>query len=168
MIQELNTLEKFIFDANGGGLVNIEEDEECRDYAGYNFQIGSHHVKFRKAKLTPKKIGQFVTLWKRNLTGQTVPFDMEDEFNYYIIMASDAHRKGLFVFPKEILVSMGILSSFNSAGKRGFRIYPEWDIPVSSQSLSTKKWQNKYFIDLNKVQETREQLQLLLQQTSIP
>ena len=163
MIQELNTLEKLIFDANGGGLVNIKEDEECRDYAGYNFQIGSHHVKFRKAKVTPKKIGQFVTLWKRNLTGQTVPFDMEDEFNYYIIMASDAHRTGFFVFPKQILVSMGILSSLNSAGKRGFRIYPEWDNPVSSQALRTKKWQNEYFINLNKEQEAKEKLSVLLQ-----
>ena len=148
MIQEWSTLEKFIFDTNGGKLLNIEEDKECREYLGYNFQLGNQQVKFRKAKVTPKKIGQFVTLWKRNLVGQTVPFDIEDGFDSYIIMASDAHRTGFFVFPKAILVRMGILSSKDSAGKRGFRLYPRWDTPVNSQAMRTQKWQDEYFIDI--------------------
>ncbi|WP_367113644.1 MepB family protein [uncultured Sphingobacterium sp.] len=29
---------------------------------GYNFNVGTLKIKYRKAKITPKKIGQFVTL----------------------------------------------------------------------------------------------------------
>jgi hypothetical protein len=163
MIKELSTLEKFIFDTNGSHLVNIHEDKECREYLGYNFQLKSQPIKFRKAKITPKKIGRFVTLWKRNLIGQTIPFDIEDDFDFYIIMTSDAHLTGIFIFPKAVLATMGILSSSHGAGKRGFRLYPGWDIPVSSQALKTQKWQNEYFIDINKDQIVKEKLSLLLQ-----
>jgi hypothetical protein len=168
MIQEWNNLEKLIFDANGGNLVNIEEDKECRDYLGYNFQLGNQQLKFRKAKVTPKKIGQFVTLWKRNLIGETVPFDIADGSDCYIIVTSIAYRTGIFVFPKAILAKMGILSSDDSTGKRGFRIYPEWDTPTSSQGLKTKKWQEEYFIDMDKEQEAKERLQVIFHQAVLP
>jgi hypothetical protein len=164
MLEEWSTLKKLIFDENGGNLVNIEEDKECREYLGYNFQLGNQQIKFRKAKVTPKKIGQFVTLWKRNLIGETVPFNIEDGFDFYIIMVSNAYRIGVFVFPRAILAIMGILSSYDSDGKRGFRIYPEWDIPTSNQALKTKKWQEKYFIDIDKEQEAKERLQVIFHQ----
>ena len=159
LINELSTLEKLIFDAKGFELDNIHEDKECREYLGYNFQLKSQPIKFRKAKKTPKKVGQFVTLWKRNLTGQTIPFDIEDDFDFYIIMTSDAYLMGIFVFPKAVLATMGLLSSCHGAGKRGFRLYPGWDIPVSSQALKTQKWQNEYFIDITKEREAKEKLQ---------
>jgi hypothetical protein len=159
MVQELSEIEKLIFGTNGLKVFNVTKDKECCDYLGYNFQIGNQQIKFRKAKLTPKKIGQFVTLWKRNLIGQTVPFDMDDDFDFYIIMASNAHQAGFFLFPKEILARMGIVSAYEREGKRGFRIYPEWDVPVSSQGLRTKRWQAEYFIELNNEKKTIEKLQ---------
>ena len=34
-------------------------------------------------------------------------------------------------------------------GKRGFRVYPIWDITISKQAISTQKWQLEYFYELN-------------------
>jgi len=51
------------------------------------------------------------------------------------------------------LVEKHILSSKNREGKRGFRVYPIWDLPISKQAMRTKLWQNDYFIDLTKGNE---------------
>jgi len=159
MVEEIVEIESLIFRTYGSRIVNVIKDKECIDYLGYNFQLGNQQVKFRKAKLTPKKIGQFVTLWKRNDDGQTVPFSVDNDFDFYIIMTTNAHQSGFFVFPKEILAGMGILSAYNREGKRGFRVYPEWDVPVSNQGLRTKKWQGEYFIEINNEKKTIEKLQ---------
>jgi hypothetical protein len=162
MLEEIKKIESLIFKASKFGIVNMTKDKECRDYFGCNFQLGSQHIKFRKAKLTPKKIGQFVTLWKRNYHGQTVPYDLDDDFNFHIILAEFAHQSGFFVFPKEILARMGILTSCDRDGKRGFRVYPEWDVPITSQGTKTKEWQQQYFIEINDEKNTIEKLQRIL------
>ncbi len=162
MIQEISEIEKLIFEINGFTITNLAIDKECSEYFGYNFQLGNQHIKFRKAKLTPKKIGQFVTLWKRNLNGQTAPYGMDDDFDFHIIMAKNTHQSGFFVFPKEILARMGILTTHHREGKRGFRVYPKWDFPLSSQGVRTKKWQEEYFIDLNDEDKTMKKLQRIL------
>lgn len=159
MVEEIVKIESLILTAYGFGITNATKDQECDEYFGCNFLVGSKHMKFRKAKLTPKKLGQFVTLWKRDAKGKTVPYDMDDDFEFYIILTEYAHHSGFFVFPKEILASMGILTSCVRAGKRGFRVYPEWDVPTSSQGIKTKNWQTEYFIEMNKEKKTEDKLQ---------
>lgn len=159
MIEALTQIEALVFRSSGLSIENVRKDKECLDYCGYNFQIGSQSIKFRKAKLTPKKTGQFVTLWKRNLQGQTVPFDLDDNFDLFIIFTEHTHQSGIFIFPKEILAKMGVLTSSTGEGKRGFRLYPKWDVPVSRQGLATKKWQMEHFIDTSPGEQTLEQLQ---------
>lgn len=159
MAQEWSIIEKFLFEANGLRILDATKDKECSDYFGYNFQLGDYKVKFRKAKLTPKKIGQFVALWKRNLVGKTIPFDINDDFDFYIVMVSKVPHLGFFIFPKKILAEIGILSADKQGGKRGFTIYPEWDIPVSKQGLSTKQMQIDYFIGLTDAKKSIQKLQ---------
>jgi hypothetical protein len=125
MFEALNKIEELICKIYGSGIVNVTEDKECPDYFGCKFQLGSQHVKFRKSRVTPKKIGQFVTLWKRDRNGQPVPYDLGDDFDFYIILSEHTHQSGLFIFPKELLARMGILTSEVREGKRGFRIYPD-------------------------------------------
>lgn len=159
MVEEIVKIESLTLRAYGFGITKATKDQECNAYFGCNFLLGSKHIKFRKAKLTPKKSGQFVTLWKRDAKGKTVPYELDDDFEFYIILTEYAHHSGFFVFPKEILASMGILTSCVRAGKRGFRVYPEWDVPTSSQGIKTKKWQTEYFIEINKEKKTEDKLQ---------
>jgi hypothetical protein len=159
MFEEINKIESPIFKTFGSRIVNVTEDKECPNYYGCTFQLGSQQIKFRKAKSTPKKIGQFVTLWKRGPNGRTVPYDLDDDFDFYIILSEYGHQCGFFVFPKEILARMGILTSDVRKGKRGFRLYPEWNVPVNNQSLRTKKWQKEYFIEIDNEEKTIEKLQ---------
>jgi len=81
--------------------------------------------------------------------------------NYIICRDSKITPKksGQFVFPKSELINKGIITTKKKGGKRGFRIYPEWDIATSKQAKKTQKWQLKYFFKLeentnfNKVKE---------------
>lgn len=143
-------------------IANVEKDLECEEYCGYNFQLGTANIKFRKAKITPKKIGQFVTLWRRNSHGITEPFHIDDDFDFYMVYVEKEKQQGLFLFPKSALSEKQILTKGNKEGKRGFRIYPTWDIPKNKQAQKTKAWQKEFFIDLNDDSEL-EKLKLKLQ-----
>ncbi len=135
-------------------LSDIEADLECEAYSGLNFHLNDRMVKFRKAKVTPKKSGLFVTLWKRNARGQTEPFSIAEPVDFYIIAAEKDQNQGFFLFPKAILAEKGILTAKGKEGKRGFRVYPKWDFPENKQAEKTKNWQNSFFIDLSSNEET--------------
>lgn len=148
MNEALKPIANWLSNTKGLPVENIQEDAECAEYSGYNFEVGDLKIKFRNAKITPKKVGQFVTLWKRNPLGQTEPFNIKDDFCFYIIATQKDNKTGFFFFPKQALRELGILTSSHHEGKRGFRVYPIWDIPSNKQAERTKIWQNDYFIDL--------------------
>lgn len=149
MTIELIQIEQLLFKPCGLSIINLIEDKECTEYDGFNCTTTTASIKYRKAKVTPKKNGQFVALWKRNKIGITEPFTINDTFDFYLIVAKTNVELGCFIFPKKILAVQHILSTAEKKGKRGFRIYPAWDIPSSKQAENTKLWQNKYFINLN-------------------
>ena len=146
--KELTHLDSTLFDTFGMHISNAYKDEETGDYCGYNFQLGSFHIKYRKAKVTPKKIGQFVALWKRNPEGKTEPYHIDDNFDFYFVETEYQDNWGCFLFPKGILSEKRVLSVNGKEGKRGFRVYPIWDSPENKQAISTKSWQIVYFLDL--------------------
>lgn len=129
-------------------ISNLEKDAECEEYIGSNFNVNQLLIKFRKAKITPKKVGQFVTLWKRNTDNQTVPFNENDTFDYYIISTEENSKLGFYIFSKTILIEKNILSTNNKEGKRGFRVYPNWVTPTNKQSEKTQSWQQNYFVEI--------------------
>lgn len=147
MIEELQLLDDKILKNLNLHICNLHKEQECAKYLGFNFTIGAQNYKFRRAKITPKKFGQFVTLWKRNANGITEPFHYSDPFDFYIIATNHDDKKGLFVFPKKVFRDHEILTDLR-VGKRGFRIYPEWDKLDSKQAIKTQNWQIPYFIDI--------------------
>jgi hypothetical protein len=147
MIKELNQIENSILKSIGLKISEVNTDNECADYHGLNFQIHNLNIKFRKAKVTPKKTGQFVTLWKRNAIGKTEPFNSTDNFDFYIIATEQGNKFGFFLFSKQILVEKRILTGNDIKGKLGFRVYSSWHIPDNKQAEKTKEWQSRYFID---------------------
>ncbi|SMC60184.1 hypothetical protein SAMN06296427_104176 [Moheibacter sediminis] len=156
MTEELIRFENFFLRPSEILISNLNKDTECEEYEGYNFLLDNKNVKYRKAKKTPKKIGQFVTLWKRNTAGQTEPFDVEDDFDYYIVALENDKSFGFFLFPKEVLGKHNILTNSQKKGKRGLRLYAEWDLPESKQADKTKSWQGEYFIKLGENENKRK------------
>jgi hypothetical protein len=123
--------------------------------------MNNNGVIFRKAKITPTKTGQFVTIWKRSEEGLTQPFELTDLFEFLIVYVESENRNGVFVFPKKVLSDQEILLSDFSAGKRGIRVYPSWSITNNRQAEKTQKWQLKYFIETtigNNVKENSKDL----------
>jgi len=131
---ELALLEKFVFQACELQLSNIEADLESKAYFAHCFQIGTHLVRFRKAKIAPTKIGQFVTIWKRNEKGVTEPFHINDDINFYIIATRKEAEIGIFIFLKTVLQAYKILSGETQERKRGIRLYPTWDLTQSKKA----------------------------------
>ncbi|WP_333853787.1 MepB family protein [Epilithonimonas sp.] len=147
MIKELQHLHDLILKELNLNLSEITPDLECEEYSGFNFKINQTNFKFRKSKLTPKKIGQFVTFWKRDSDGKTVPFDINDDFDFYLISIEENENSGFFIFSKAVLEKQDLISSENKTGKRGFRVYADWHFPNNKQAVKTKDWQTKYFIN---------------------
>lgn len=130
-------------------ISNFEVEKESKNYNACKFDLNDLKIIFRKAKVTPTKIGQFVTLWKRNSDGITVPISISDAFDYVIIYVKTENNSGQFVFPKSILINKGIVSSDKKNGKRGFRVYPIWENAINKQANQTQKWQLNYFVKTN-------------------
>lgn len=119
-----------------------------KSYDACSFQLNGKRVIYRASKLTPKKTGQFVAIWKRNEQGITAPFDASDDFDFMVIAALSAERVGQFVFPKAVLIKQGVISLNHAGGKRGMRVYPFWDIVTSKQARKTQLWQGEWFLEV--------------------
>ena len=110
--------------------------------------MGKNTFIFRKAKITPKKTGQFVSLWCRDETsGSTRPFHESEILQGAIIYVADPSQDGLFLFSKKTLINQKIISDISgqSPGKRGFRLYPSWDTPSNNQARKSQAWQLQSF-----------------------
>ena len=148
-MESLSETEKIVCDKTGFIISNIKLDLESKDYFGSTYKINNKNVISRKSKITPKKLGQFVTFWKRNKEGITEPFTNTDVFDYLVINVENNGRIGQFIFPKNILEAKGVISTSQKGGKRGFRVYPSWTKPTSKQAVKTQDWQLNYFIEIN-------------------
>ena len=125
-----------------------EKEKESADYGAYSFQLNNKSIVFRVAKITPKKIGQFVTLWKRIGNGPIQPFDCTDSIDLIVISVRKESRFGQFVFPKAVLCEKGIISTTTKEGKRAIRVYPPWDEAINKQAQKTQQWQLDYFLEI--------------------
>ena len=144
----LEKLQELLFSNLGLVISNLHQEQESKEYFGGNFQLNSFQIKFRKAKVTPTKVGQFVTLWKRDpISKETEPFTSKDTSDLYLILTETSENFGFFLFTKDVLIKNQILSTNFKDGKRGFRVYPNWDIPQNKQATKTQNWQTQFFID---------------------
>lgn len=121
---------------------------ESAEYGACDFKLDDFNIKYRIAKITPTKTGQFVTLWKRNKQGIIEPFRLDDEIDFFIISTRKDNHFGQFIFPKAILYEKGVISDETKEGKRAIRVYPPWDDTNSKQAQKTQQWQLKYFLEI--------------------
>ena len=137
--------QKMIYEPCGWKCNNIRKEAESAEYGACSFDMNNRHIIFRVGKITPTKVGQFVTFWKRIGKGPIMPFDMADDFDLFVVAVRDKDKFGQFVFPKDVLYAKGIISKDGKGGKRAMRVYPLWDIADNSQAKKTQAWQLNYF-----------------------
>ena len=138
-----------VYDKCKLGISGFKIEVESKEYNACSYELNGSNIISRNGKITPKKVGQFVTFWKRNGNGPIEPFNEKDKIDFYTVNVRTEKEFGQFVFPKSILIKKGIISTANKEGKRAFRVYPTWDIAMSKQAERTQKWQLKYFYEIN-------------------
>ncbi len=57
---DLLLAQKLIYEPNGLICSNTQKEAESKDYGACTFDLNNRSIKFRVAKITPTKIGQFV------------------------------------------------------------------------------------------------------------
>lgn len=155
----LTQIKREVYDKCAFKITNFRNELESKEYDACQFELNGLTIISRNAKITPKKVGQFVTFWKRRKNEPIEPFRETDSIDFYIVNVRTENEFGQFVFPKSILIKKGIISTEKKEGKRAFRVYPKWDKVKSKQAKKTQEWQLNYFykinnsIDFNKVLE---------------
>lgn len=155
----LDSINTEVYKKCGLKISDFTPEPEGLEYDACQFKLGTLKIINRTAKITPKKAGQFVTFWKRNKQGITAPFSKDEGFDFYVVNVSKHNLTGQFVFPKSILIQKEIVATGRKDGKRGFRVYPIWDVASNVQAKKTQQWQLGYFyiikdvIDLKRVKE---------------
>jgi hypothetical protein len=147
----MNEIKKEIYRNCGLQISYFTIEPESQEYNACQFQLNGQKIISRTAKITPQKVGQFVTFWKRNKEGITQPYSEKNNFHFYVINVERENRTGQFVFPKSILITKGIVATEKKDGKRGFRVYPVWDIATNKQAEKTQLWQLDYFYEIGEI-----------------
>lgn len=145
---ELKIAKELVYDKCDFELANLRHNTESKEYSACSFELNGNRIQYRVSKITPTKTGQFVTIWKRNKSGITEPFNILDEFDFIVIASKCCYNLGQFIFPKSILADNGIITRNGKEGKRGIRVYPPWDIATNKQAKKTQHWQVKYFLTI--------------------
>ncbi len=93
--QELLNAIKMVYEPMGIGITNIYKEEEGRDYGACRLKLDGREIVFRVAKTTPKKMGQFVTVWQRPCAGVGyMRFNARDKIDFIIISVTDNNNIG--------------------------------------------------------------------------
>lgn len=129
-----------------GDTISILSDEhQNSEYGGCIAKINGVVHRVRVAKITAKKVGQFVAVWEKNSEMKNQPFDVSQSPTMLSVFVSDGRQRGVFTFSQSVLQEYGIYTSACGTGKMAFRLYPVWDMPQSKQAIKTQKWQLQYF-----------------------
>ena len=123
-------------------------ESEGADYCAHTLILDGRSAVYRRAKTTPTKLGQFVTLWRRSEAGPIRPFDVCDGVELFIVEVYDGEQLGHFIFPVDALMKNGVVSTDFTGGKRAIRLYPPWVTPTSAQAITSQRWQLEFFAPL--------------------
>lgn len=145
---DLLRAKSLVYDPSGFSCSQPAPEAESAEYGACAFTLDGLSVRFRTAKTTPTKVGQFVTVWRRSASGPIRPFDTEDAVDLFVISTREGERFGQFVFPRDVLCERDIVSTNGAGGKRAFRVYPPWVTTTNRQARSTQAWQVRHFLQL--------------------
>ena len=157
---DLSTIINKVYKECSLEVSNFQIEVESKEYYACRFNLNKLKIISRTAKITPKKVGQFVTFWKREVNQPIAPFDENDAIDFFVVNIQNEKQLGQFVFPKSLLVKKGIISTAKKEGKRAFRVYPAWDVTESKQAIASQKWQVNYFYEINENMDLKSAIDL--------
>ncbi|QOY78851.1 MepB family protein [Staphylococcus aureus] len=128
---------------------DLTEEKYNQDYEALTFSFKEETYQSRLAKKTPTKAGYFVTCWTKDENNCNQPYSKEAFADYLMIIVIDEELSYYFLFPRELLIEKGILTTFEHKGKMAFRVYPKWCNQLNKRAEQTQKWQCKYFLSFN-------------------
>ncbi|HCZ2602926.1 TPA: MepB family protein [Staphylococcus aureus] len=137
---------KYIF-SEESEVKDLTEEKYNQDYEALTFSFKEETYQSRLAKKTPTKAGYFVTCWTKDENNYNQPYSKEAFADYLMIIVIDEELSGYFLFPRELLIEKGILTTFEHKGKMAFRVYPKWCNQLNKRAEQTQKWQCKYFFE---------------------
>lgn len=117
--EEIYFLKKVIYDRIDLKINNLTSNKEGIKYLAYSYYLNNINIEHRLAKVTPKKVGQFVAIWKRNDKGLTIPYDVSDNINFFMVVSKKFSNIGVFIFPKEILAKKELFLLLIMMAKEG-------------------------------------------------
>jgi hypothetical protein len=138
---------------------------ENAKYEALTFSLNEKRCVYRKANVTPDRPGAFLSVWQRpeavgNNGNKPIPL-ASDELDYLFIQVETESERGMFIFPVELLITKGIVSSSTNngksvKGKTGFRVFPPWSQDRGNQGMKvfsssgkkTQAWQLPNFIGI--------------------
>lgn len=144
----LTYVNKIFYEPNHLFIKDIREEVQNSDYGAGVFLLNLKSIRFRVAKITPTKIGQFVAFWEKDGDNKNQAFSYENATDLLVINTFTSTNFGQFVFPKDILLKHNILKTPATNGKMAIRVYPSWENPTSKQAIQTQKWQLEYFVEM--------------------
>ncbi|MDW0111111.1 MepB family protein [Sporosarcina aquimarina] len=144
-------VKQLVYQPNHFTISDVCEERQNSEYGAGVFLLNTNSIRFRVAKVTPTKIGQFVAMWEKDEHHNNQPFSYDESPDLLVINTFTKEHFGQFVFPKAILATHRILKTDSTNGKMAIRVYPSWDTPTSKQAIATQNWQLDYFIDLSDV-----------------
>lgn len=127
--------------------IQFEKDFFNHDYEGLRFVVNDMYYHSRLAKKTPTKNGYFLAMWEKNKCGVNIPYDVDSNFDFLLVIVKDGKQQGHFSFPKSTLIEKGILSNQGMKGKMAFRVYTPWNVNLNANATKTQTWQTNYFVD---------------------
>lgn len=146
---EFKAIKEIFYDKNNLEISHFNPNPEYKNSLASSFSINQFFIQHRVAKITPKKIGQFVSIWKRDFSGKTAAYSFDDKLDFLIISIKEKDQMGQFIFPKPVLLENGIIKSNTSKGKLGIRVYPSWNKALNKQAIHSQNWQLKHFYNVN-------------------
>src|SRR5476651_865530 len=93
---DLLAAQKLAYEPGGFVYKNVIQEAESQEYSACEFEMNNKIIKFRVAKITPTKIGQFVTFWKRIGSGPIQPHDLEGPFDFFVVSVRSGKHYGQF------------------------------------------------------------------------
>ncbi len=166
-VSGLALLVRELFEPLGLGVVSETAEPESAEYGGMLVGVAARgdlgsdgtptgdalvsEVRVRSGKITPTKVGLFVTHWRRTADGTTGPFGTDDSADTLLVTVAESGpgpAGGVFVFDRASLVAHGIVVRDGRGGKRGFRVYPPWSQTTPGQAARTQRWQLEHFVPL--------------------
>jgi hypothetical protein len=66
---DLIIVKQLVYDKYNFDFTNPKINTESIEYGACSFVLNGKRIQHRVSKITPTKIGQFVTIWKRNKEG---------------------------------------------------------------------------------------------------